>query len=222
MSFLVGILNITRVFKYEQADICVTSVVQNLYTCMHHEIGRDALTHYLNKHPDGILPSTKFLLTLSEMILTTSFFKCLDFYYLQLWAALLLFWACEKRHLFINHCKTQFWSRLLCGKFLLMILCSYWEVIEESLLWNSIKLIHFLDLTHYKGNNSTIETTIKHKPFSINTLVTAECNHPKQLYYNTPTPKPLKWNSASSKGVTLHHMSHQPIRAAYIRRGNPC
>ena len=82
-SFLgdtVDILNTIKEFKCKQADILVTFDVQSLYICIPHEIGLDALTHYLNKHPDGILPPNEFLLTLSEMILTMNFFKYLNAY----------------------------------------------------------------------------------------------------------------------------------------------
>ncbi len=85
-SFLgdtVDILNSIKDFKYEQNDVMLTFDVQSLYTCIPHEVGLDALTHYFNRRPDGILPPNKFLLTLSEMILTMNFFKYLDSYYLQ-------------------------------------------------------------------------------------------------------------------------------------------
>ncbi len=77
-SFLgdtVDILNSIKDFKYEQNDVMVTFDVQSLYTCIPHEVGLDALTHYFNRRPDGILPPNKFLLILSEMILTRNVFK---------------------------------------------------------------------------------------------------------------------------------------------------
>ncbi len=46
-------------------------------------MGLDALTYYLKKRPEGILPPNEVLLRLSEMILTMNFFKYLDSYYLQ-------------------------------------------------------------------------------------------------------------------------------------------
>lgn len=214
-SFLedtVDILNIIKECKCEQNDIFVTVDVQSLYTCIPHEAGIDALSHYLENRTPGLLPTNEFLLTLSQIILTINFFKYCDSYFLQCcgtamgsafapsYACLVMgFWE-EK---FIdNPIQNVFLSRIVLWKRFIDDVFMIWRGDQNDLndflkylnsttnylsftMEQNDSSIHFLDLTLFKGEDNSIGSIFR-KPLSRNTLLKADSNHQKQLIQNIP------------------------------------
>ena len=77
------ILKIIDSYRCEGNVILVSFDVQNLYGCIPHKVGLEALKHYLNTRPPQIQPPNDFLLKLAEIILTKNFFQYGGSYYLQ-------------------------------------------------------------------------------------------------------------------------------------------
>ncbi len=50
-----------------ERNILVTCEVQSLYTCIPHHVGIEALSHYLDTHRAGVLPSNE-IFTLTEIL----------------------------------------------------------------------------------------------------------------------------------------------------------
>lgn len=77
------ILNAVDHLKVSTDCILATLDVQSLYTNIPHTGGLEALTHFLEKRPEGISPPNEFLLTLTEMALKMNFFQYGGSYYIQ-------------------------------------------------------------------------------------------------------------------------------------------
>ena len=63
--------------------IMATVDVTSLYTNIPHPHGLSSLEHFLNKRPPHFLPSTQFLIQVTQFILTHKYFSCDSRHYLQ-------------------------------------------------------------------------------------------------------------------------------------------
>ena len=214
------VLNLIQNLKCEHADIILASLdVQSLYTCIPHDAGLEAISHYLNTRPAHVLPPSAFLTDLAEIILSNNFFKYSGKYYLQCqgtamgsafapsYACLVMgFWEEKFIHNSVNNTflsKIALWRRyiddvLLIWKGTVDELQAFLQYVNSTTRYLTFTLefndkeINFLDLTIFKSKDGLFDTTIYRKPLSRNTLLRANSNHSKQLIRNIPIGQYLR------------------------------
>lgn len=213
------VLNLINNFTCESNVLLVSLDVQSLYTCIPHDVGLQALSYFLAKRPTDALPPSEFLTCLAELILSNNFFKYAGKFYLQLQgtamgSAFAPSYAClvmglwEEKYIHSTthnpfHSNILLWSRyiddaLCLWKGTVEELKNFLTYINSSTSYLSFTMEHsnqsidFLDLTIFKDENSTLQSTLYRKPLSRNTLLQADSNHPPHLVRNIPTGQFLR------------------------------
>lgn len=238
------LLNVINGFNVEATTILVTMDVQSLYTNIPHEGGLQALSHYLNTRPEGVVPPSDFLITLTEMALTMNYFQYTGSFYLQTQGtAMGAAFAPNYANLFMGHWEEKyiynpsnpFLSKIILWRRYIDDILLIWngtaEELERFVIYansvdshlsfteeHSVVSVNFLDLTIYKDAGNTLQSTIFRKPLSRNTLLKADSNHPSVLKRNIPVGQFLRLKRNCSTDVEFVNKSLE-MKERFLQRG---
>ena len=104
-----NVLKIINNYKCDSESILVTLDVQSLYTNSPHDTSLQALSRYPNTRPEGLLPPSNFILSLTKKALTSNDFQYAGSFYQQIQStAMGIDFAPNNANVFMGHWEETF------------------------------------------------------------------------------------------------------------------